>query len=220
MVQAIFFDLFQTLVTEWDGGRKRTSYSVEELGLEPAVYRQAWRERQEQRMDGTFSSHQDVLRDILKAYGKDVDGGVIDLIHQRRVDAKALVFDDIDERLLKTLKQVKAQKIKLGVISNCSPEEVEGWASNPFAQLFDNAVFSCDVKQAKPDKSIYLTACRNLNVRPHTSLFIGDGGSNELQGASDAGLTPYQATWFLPPEHQGNHGFPKLNEPSEIMALV
>jgi len=35
-----------------------------------------------------------------------------------------------------------------------------------------------------------------LTKKPDNSFFIGDGGSDELNGARNAGLTPIRAVWF------------------------
>ncbi|GIN85892.1 hypothetical protein J6TS2_22780 [Heyndrickxia sporothermodurans] len=56
-------------------------------------------------------------------------------------------------------------------------------------------------------------------MEPDHSIFIGDGGSNELQGAADVGMIAYQAIWFLP-EWMRNEAFPGLNRPSKIMELL
>jgi putative hydrolase of the HAD superfamily len=42
----------------------------------------------------------------------------------------------------------------------------------------------------KPDLRIYRTAAKRLRVAPESCLYIGDGGSNELTGARQAGMHP------------------------------
>ena len=41
----------------------------------------------------------------------------------------------------------------------------------------------------KPEKEIYELSLRQLSVSPAESVFVGDGGSNELEGARKAGMT-------------------------------
>jgi FMN phosphatase YigB (HAD superfamily) len=48
---------------------------------------------------------------------------------------------------------------------------------------------------AKPGPEIYLRAAHRLGVQPAT-VFIGDGGDNELVGAEQAGLRGFRAAWF------------------------
>ena len=40
----------------------------------------------------------------------------------------------------------------------------------------------------KPDPRVYALACNRLEVQPGECLFIGDGGSRELTGATNAGM--------------------------------
>jgi putative hydrolase of the HAD superfamily len=63
--------------------------------------------------------------------------------------------------------------------------------------LFDVTVFSCAVSLAKPDPEVYLLACRELDVPPSETLYVGDGADDELVGARTAGLSAHRALWFL-----------------------
>lgn len=221
MIQAIFFDLYETLITEWEYNKKKTAYSVDELGLDSDNYKNEWAARRDKRMDGTYPDHQNVLRDILKAHNKEIDESIIAEIHQRRVNAKSVPFHAIENEIIVTLQTIKEMNIKIGLISNCAPEEVEAWSSSDLADLFDDVVFSYKVKLAKPNPEIYLAACKNLGVLPEESIFIGDGGSNELPGASSVGMKAYQATWFQPSEiSQKIKGYAKLKNPSEIIDIL
>jgi putative hydrolase of the HAD superfamily len=59
----------------------------------------------------------------------------------------------------------------------------------PVAPLLDACVFSVEVGMCKPDPAIYAEACRRLGVRPQECLHVGDGGSHELTGADEVGMT-------------------------------
>lgn len=218
LIQAVFFDLFETLITEWEGNQKKATYSVEQLGLDESFYKKEWAFRRDRRMSGAFKDHQSALRDILKSNGKPINEEIISMIHNQRVHVKSVPFDNINQDILTILTNLKEMNMKIGLVSNCAPEEVTAWNTSPLATIFDDVVFSYQVKQSKPDAAIYLTACENLKVSPQESIFIGDGGSNELQGAKDVGMKAYQASWF----HLGEHitGFPRLHKPLEVLNLV
>ena len=49
----------------------------------------------------------------------------------------------------------------------------------------------------KPDRKIYELACDRLRIEPSEAVFVGDGGSNELWGATEAGIEALWCTWFL-----------------------
>lgn len=213
--------MYETLITEWDGDRKKATYSVSKLGLDEHVYKKEWAERIDRRMTGAFVNHQSVLKDILKSNNRTVDENIIEEIHQQRVHVKTIPFLNIDNEIINTLHLLKNMNIKLGLISNCALEEVEGWAQSPLADIFDSIIFSFEVKYAKPNPQIYLKACEALQVAPQDSIFIGDGGSNELQGAADVGMNAYQATWFQQTNLNGKiSGFPKLSNPMDVIKLV
>lgn len=218
MVQAVFFDLFETLITEWEGNQKKATYSVKELGLDEAFYKREWSLRRDRRMNGSFTDHQSALRDILKSNSMPINEDVIDMIHKQRVHVKSVPFENINQDILTTLNKLREMKIKIGLISNCAPEEVEAWNTSPLVKLVDDVVFSYQVKQSKPYAEIYLTACGNLKVSPQDCIFIGDGGSNELQGAKDVGMKSFQATWFYPGEQI--EGFPRLHNPLDVLNVV
>ena len=63
------------------------------------------------------------------------------------------------------------------------------WSSTPFASLVGTAVLSYDVRLAKPDPRIYEMAVEGLGVAAEECLYVGDGTSNELSGASKEGMT-------------------------------
>ena len=221
MIQAVIFDLYETLITEWEKGSRKVNYSVELLGLEEPVYKRAWHARVNDRMNGTYPDYPTVLREILKENGLPIDEEAIQWIHDQRVSVKKVAFKHIDIPIIKMLEDLKRMDIKVGLISNCTSEEIEGWAECLLPPYFDDVVFSYQVKERKPNQAIYLTACTNLNVDPAHCLFIGDGGSDELRGASEVGMRSYQATWFLPSSKTNRiTKFPRFIQPMEVVDLV
>ena len=57
-----------------------------------------------------------------------------------------------------------------------------------FSQYIDEMVLSYKVQMKKPDSCIYREAAKRLCVDPEECIFVGDGGSNELTGAREAGI--------------------------------
>ena len=56
--------------------------------------------------------------------------------------------------------------------------------------MFDVTVFSSAVKFKKPDPRIYQLAMQNLQVGGDECIYVGNGGSNEIEGAFKAGIFP------------------------------
>ena len=49
----------------------------------------------------------------------------------------------------------------------------------------------------KPDEEIYRRCMKELNVTPEEILYVGDGGSLELEAARHLGMNTIQAVWYL-----------------------
>jgi FMN phosphatase YigB (HAD superfamily) len=64
------------------------------------------------------------------------------------------------------------------------------WDESAFAGLFDVAIFSATAGCLKPAPEIYQLALEKLDVDASDSLFVGDGASDELEGARRVGMTP------------------------------
>lgn len=89
-----------------------------------------------------------------------------------------------------TLKKLKEMGLKTGLISDCGSEIPDIWADLELASLLDETVFSCCEGITKPNPGLYNLACERLGVRAQRCLFVGDGGSRELTGASAVGMRP------------------------------
>ncbi len=94
----------------------------------------------------------------------------------------------IDNKVLDVLGRIREKGIKIGLISNADIIDIKYWNDSPLSTFFDSVIFSCDVGILKPETEIYQLAMKSLNVKPEESIFIGDGGSNELFGARRAGM--------------------------------
>lgn len=198
-VDAVVFDLFETLVTEFDPQWCPRPSTGDRLGVPNDVFNDVWRSRHADRMTSDVD-FRDVLREACSAAGTVIDrrlNQIIESLHTERLAAKAKPLLAAEPRVLDALGRLRDNGLKLGLLSNCSVEEVAAWDRSPFAPLFEQAVFSYRVGLAKPDRAAYAHTCRQLGVAPHRAIFVGDGGSDELAGAVAAGLAAYRARWFV-----------------------
>ena len=196
MIQAVLFDLFETLVTESGASVRRAGSLAQDLGVDQDAYRSHWRSRRFDVVLGR-SSFRETLAQIAGTLGTPPNDGLLDRLRSERVAQKAAVLRTVEPDVLAALSALRAAGLRLGVVTNCFAEDVAAWESSSLHTLFDATVFSCAVGLAKPDPEIYLLACRQLHVPPDRTLFIGDGGDNELVGARTAGLRAERALWFL-----------------------
>ena len=87
--------------------------------------------------------------------------------------------------------------VQVGLVTNVANLDFAGWPNCHLAPLIEHAVTSFDVGAMKPDPLIYERCIEALDVEPAETIYVGDGGNDELLGAERSGLTPRWATWFL-----------------------
>ena len=193
--KAVIFDLWGTLVDELrypEANRlvyqQKTHESADLLGVERDGFSRLWAASSAKRMVGAFPSIEAALMDICRELGAEPD--------EKRVQAAATVrFEYVRNALaprpgaVETMSTLKRSGYKVGLISNCSDEVSRLWAKTPFAALVDMAVLSSDVGLLKPDPRIYEIAAQGLGVQAEQCLYVGDGSSSELTGASNVGMT-------------------------------
>ena len=92
-------------------------------------------------------------------------------------------------------RRLRADGIRLAVLSVCSEEVPAVWAETELAGLFDVETFSSECGLMKPEPEIYLQHRRGARGRAGDCLFVGDGANDELDGAERVGMTP---VLFLP----------------------
>jgi len=181
------FDLFNTLVSVADVPERVGRFTADVLGIDQEAWNRA-----------CFSSAHEITQptdhaQIIKTLAHSIDSHISnDLIstatehRQRRFD---YALKHVRKDILDDLLNLKHSGMILCLISNASSGEVIAWPDSPLAELFDHAVFSCDCGFKKPELDIYSHAMKCCDTESSKVAFIGDGGSNELVGASSAGLT-------------------------------
>ena len=192
--RAVVFDLWGTLVDELTYPeanrlvyRQKTDETADLLGLDRDAFADAWSAGAGERLVGAFSTEGALLH-ICRELGVEPDAG-------RLRAAVGIRFEYVREALsprpgtADTLSTLRDMGYRVGLISNCSEEVSAMWGSTPFAPLVDTVVLSYDVRLAKPDPRIYAMAVEGLGVAAEECLYVGDGTSNELSGASEAGMT-------------------------------
>jgi putative hydrolase of the HAD superfamily len=195
--EAVVFDLYGTLV---DGPTSLEDARVDmasALGVPEAEFEEAWRLFRRQRDSGELGSVDAAIEAAMGRLGVKASSDSVRA-------AKATRYRSIREGLeprpgaVSLLRQIRTKGYKLGLLSNCSCEVPELWSDTRFAGSFDATVFSASEGLLKPDKALYMRACGRLGVLPEKCLYVGDGGSDELDGASAVGMTP----WLLLLPHE------------------
>ena len=186
MTKAVFFDLFFTLIYPY--------YSFENEYDIIDISSSEWESYAEntilydERARGKIRNEREIINRIVNIMPYKVTEEQKRKILLKREERMKRALLSIDDQVLEILGRVRKKGIKIGLISNADIIDIKYWNDSPLSALFDSVIFSCDVGIVKPEIEIYQLAMKRLNVKPEESIFIGDGGSNELFGARRAGM--------------------------------
>ena len=220
--KAVLFDLFETLVTEW-GHKKYTQREMAaDLGLETAEFHRYWEEKEQERYLGKID-FAGSIRYVGEKCGKPIDDATLAAVTAKRVSTKSECFHYVRPDVFRLLEELKARGLKTALVSNCSAEEVVGLRQSRLYPCFDLIVLSYEAELQKPDSRIYQKASDLLGAAPGQCLFVGDGGSNELEGAGNAGMKAVQAKWYtnqFPDKRESIPGFFTAEEPLAILEWI
>ncbi|UCD06545.1 MAG: HAD-IA family hydrolase [candidate division WOR-3 bacterium] len=186
--QAVIFDLFHTL-TSADVMRLPGKGTSEVLG----VRREDWNEQllvhSDERLRGKVTDSLQIIEKMARAIDPKITDEIIKEAVTNRIERFRHALLNIEDTTLETLAKLKQQGKSLGLISNADVNEIQGWYDSPLSKYFDSVAFSCNVGYVKPEKEIYLRCLKELGVQPEEALYVGDGGSDELKGAKEVGMT-------------------------------
>ncbi len=227
-IKVVIFDLFETLISEFDARHPSTTEVVQTLGLPAEDFQREYQNLRPARYTGQLD-YTASLRYIVGKLGGKSRENAIKTLTERRQSAFITHLRCIEPEILDMLNEITTSGIRIGLISNTDGSEVLDWASSPLSSFFEVTIFSHAVGKVKPDPHIYQHACKNLGVVPSDCIFIGDGNSDELRGAARVGMLPFCAAWFLR-QHtdllgegiviQRAMGYPVLYHPSEVADQV
>ncbi len=227
-VQVVIFDLFETLVSEFDASHPSTTEVAQILGLPMEDFQREYQNLRPARYTGQLD-YAVTLRYIVRKLGGKSPENTIKTLAERRQSAFTKHLRCIEPEILDMLNEITTSGIRIGLISNTDGSEVLDWANSPLSSFFEVTIFSHAVGKVKPDPHIYQYACKHLGVAPSDCIFIGDGNSDELRGAAQVGMLPFCAAWFLR-QHtdllgedivmRRAAGYPVLYHPSELTDRV
>jgi len=186
--KAVIFDLFHTLVEVLpEGATGRTTAEI--LGVERGEWRRVLWEDTHDRLVGIDRDPFSIIRKIARRLNATVSEDQIREVVTSRLERFAASLREVPESSVRALQHLKTAGKKIGLISNADVTEVAAWPESPLAPYFDSTVFSCHAGAKKPGAQIYRLSLVELGVRAEEAVFVGDGGSHELEGARNVGLT-------------------------------
>ena len=191
--KAVIFDLFGTLVRSFSEKEFKAMLGKMASVLEAPGddFVNLWIETYNAQATGKegFRSIESTIEYCCRVFNLDCDPTKINEASRIRFDYTRVHMKPWKD-VLPTLSELRRRRLKIGLITDCTPELPLIWPETPLVSVIDNPSFSCNVGIKKPDRRIYHLSCKNLDVRPQECLYVGDGSSDELSGATHAGLNP------------------------------
>lgn len=119
--------------------------------------------------------------------------------------------------VIDTLTQLKAKKIKTGIVTNGLKKDYEQILRRLNAMNYFDVLIGVDAcKRAKPDKQIFIYAVKKLQVKPEETIFVGDSVKHDYDGAKKAGLKPL----LIDREGKNSEKIQKTRSLSEVLSYL
>lgn len=195
MIKAVIFDMYETLITHYQCPLYFGAQMAKDAGIPEENFQSRWRPTEQQRTVGKMT-FEDIIKTILTenhCYSKEL----LDKITAKRIATKRECFNHLHPEIIPMLQELKKQGLGIGLISNCFSEEVEPIRSSVLFPYFDAPYLSYEQGVQKPDEEIYLRCMKHLSVNADECIYVGDGGSHELETADRLGMKAIQAVWYL-----------------------
>ena len=223
MKKAVFFDLFFTLANlEYQSENEFTLLNISRKEWEASAENA---DVYQQRATGKLKTERQMLESMVAGLPFSVTENQLEKLVEIRNDRYRKSLTKIHPDIISTLKELKDSGIKLCLVSNADIIDKKYWGISPLKDYFDAVIFSCDVGIVKPDVKIYQLAMEKLSVSPAESIFVGDGGSNELYGAKTAGMTTVLTEFLIVKDRQTKEKIAKsadfmISDFKEILNIV
>lgn len=188
MIENIIFDVGNVLVDfDWQTYLKGFGFPQEKYEkIADAVFRsRVWNER-----DRGLYDEEEYIRQFIAAAPEYAE----DIREIMRRSPETIHNFDYSETWVKYLKK---QGYHLYILSNYSRYMLDYTIEKemPFLRYMDGAVFSCEVKEMKPEQAIYRKLLEMYHLDPDRSVFLDDRPEN-CRGAEAAGIHAIQFKSF------------------------
>lgn len=201
MIKAVFFDLYNTLVT-YDPPREVIEARIlKDFGIEVSpeallhpivtadefIYKEHARlpisKRSKEETTALYSQYHGI---VLKEAGLEVSKEVIAGILGKWMgfDLKMVLFDDV----IPALTHLKERGLILGLISNVDRDIAPLYQGLGLSDWLQVMVTSQEVGFNKPHPEIFQAALKQAGVKPSEAIYVGDQYQIDVVGASKVGM--------------------------------
>ena len=222
MTRAVIFDMYETLITHFNTPLYFGAQMAEEAGIPIEKFLPLWRSTEDDRTVGKLAL-EEVLSMILKE-NHCYSEALVNKIAEKRTATKVELFKHLHSEIIPMLQALKEKGILIGLISNCYFEEASFIRKSQLFPYFDGVYLSCEQGVKKPDEEIFRRCMEELSVQPEECVYVGDGGSYELETAKGLGMKAVQAVWYLKEGSGQPTGrmpeFPQAESPIEVLKYL
>ena len=188
-ITAVVFDFYGTLTPvsperSWfdNGARIAAVMGVPAEGLLEVLA-----ETFPERISGSLGGVRQTMAEMACRLNVELSEAQLDEVARLRRETQEQMFA-LRPEAVTVISELRARGLKIGLVSDCTSELPDAWARLPLAPIVDAPVFSCVERTRKPDPRLFATVAARLQTDPAQILYLGDGGGNELAGASAAGM--------------------------------
>ena len=189
MYKAVLFDMFGTLIPSppMDSYNMMVGELARILGEPVETFKEPWMSINDGRLDGSFGSSEGDILAVAALVGVEVsESQMAQCMELRRSSTRKFLTPK--DGTSEMLDELLGMGFVLGLVTDCVFDVPAIWPETPFASYFSAMHFSCVSHVRKPDSRAYLGVLESLEISPADALFVGDGGSDELNGATRAGI--------------------------------
>jgi putative hydrolase of the HAD superfamily len=190
------FDFFHTL-TDFESNWGNFPWTSDYLGISKEAWGEQLQNNSEDRLRGRIKDSYEIVKRLAHNIDPSIPNDKIKDVAVFRIKRCENAVLNIPENVIRTLSILKSQGKKIGLITNADATELLAWDRCPIVRYIDCSIHSYKVGLIKPERAIYELCLKTLGSSVSESVFIGDGGSNELIGAKECGLTTVIVTGII-----------------------
>lgn len=225
MIKAVVFDIDNTLYSYDDAHavafEALLHYSDEQLGMNPAVFREEYRkamENQAAAMGNVAALHNRIIRfqHILEKRGLPLYPHVLEMY--------SLYWDTLlgaavpSVGALETMKELRTEGICIGIGTDMTSRmQFMKLTSLGLLSYIDFFVSSEEACAEKPASQFFECVIKKAGCIPQECLFVGDNLKKDVLGATSAGL---RGVWYCPAGNDGRSDVLQITELPQLRQLI
>lgn len=225
VTRAVIFDMYETLISLATAPPYFSADMAADADIPLDKFSKQWHGTEHDRTVGKMTLEQ-AIELILRENGRCSDELFTKMV-RKRSERHDRIFKSMDSGIIPMLDELKERGMLIGLISNCFSEESAAIKRSVLYPYFDTVCLSYDEGICKPDIAIFRLCAERLGVSAEECLYIGDGGSDELEAADNAGMRTAQAVWYIDRtnDHNANRpcrkpGFVHIERPADVLDLI